>query len=91
MIRKNIKLEPTPPNEHCLERLYSEYINGRAVTQCSTSEGYYELNREERRSSVSGFRFTYNTQRDTPGGYFLFEIRGKLFLQHSSISVYKLT
>ena len=80
MIRKNIKLEPISPQEYCLERLYSEYINGPVTTRCSGSTGYYEFNREESRGSVSGLRFNYSTQRDTPGGYFLFEIRGKLFL-----------
>ena len=91
IIRKNIKLKITSPYEYCLERIYSQYINGPSATRCSSSEGYYQLNREELPSSVSGFRFTYNTERDTSGGYFLIEIRGKLFLQHSSISMYKLT
>ena len=91
IIRRNVKLEPTSPNEHCLERIYSEYIYGPAATLCSGAVSFYEFNREERRSSVSGFRFTYSTQRNTQGGYFLFEIRGKSFMQSSCISVYKFT
>ena len=63
-------------------------MNGPLITRCSASEGYYELNREEGRSSVNMFTFTYSTQRDGLGGYFLFEIRGKSFIQNSFNSVY---
>ena len=74
-----------------IEKLFFEYINGPSITWCSDSDDFYEFNREERRRSVNGFRFTYSTERDKLGGYFLFEIRGKLFLYLSSFSMFKFT
>ena len=81
MIGISIKLERTHSDEYCIQEKFEMYFgDGPSITWCSGTDGYYEFNREERRGSVRRLRLTYITQRDTPGGYFLFEIRGKLFL-----------
>ena len=78
MINNNIKLKPTLLDEYCAESLFFDY--GPVKNKCSDSAGYDEFNKEEKYSFVNMFTFTYETERDTRGGYFFLEIRGKLFM-----------